>query len=480
MGLRTVKEYKEGLRDNREVWILGEKVEDVTTHPMLRVGVESAALDYEMAEDSKYRDLAVAEQPETGEPISRHYYIPKTAEDLLKRHELLVTATRLGDGVIPFTKDVAGDSLNALMVTARVMGREEYIERITDYYEHVRRRDLSVACGMTDVKGDRSLHPSSPDQTHPDFYVRVVERNDEGIVVRGAKMHITAAPYCDDILVLPCRAMREADKDYALCFAVPANAEGLKHICHPMRYQQSPLEFPVDVPIRMHTESLLVFDDVFIPWERVFLCGEWQYAGTLAYNFSFFHRHTASCYRIAMTELQLGMAQAIAEYNGIERASHVREKITDMIIYLETLKSLARAACSDPVMHGGIAVPNPVVTNLSKYHFAENYHRFVKMIQDLAGGILITAPTYKDWQNPELRGYIEKYLGGRKGVPTEHRLRMLQLIRGWMASDIGGGLEVLALHAEGSLQAQRLIIYGEYQKQLQEYKERAKRLAGIK
>ncbi|MEM3587708.1 MAG: 4-hydroxyphenylacetate 3-hydroxylase N-terminal domain-containing protein, partial [Candidatus Jordarchaeaceae archaeon] len=253
MGLRTAEEYKRGLRDNREVWILGEKVEDVTTHPVLRIGVETAAIDYEMAEDPRYRDLAVAKHPETGEPISRHYYIPRTAEDLLKRHELMVTSTRIGNGVIPFTKDIAGDALNAITITAQLMGKREYIERMKEYYEYVRGKDLSVACGMTDVKGDRSLHPSSPNQTHPDFYVHVVDKNDEGIIVRGAKAHITAAAYCDEILVLPCRAMREEDKDYAVAFAVRANAKGLKQICHPMRYEMSPLEFPINRPIRNHT-----------------------------------------------------------------------------------------------------------------------------------------------------------------------------------------------------------------------------------
>jgi 4-hydroxybutyryl-CoA dehydratase/vinylacetyl-CoA-Delta-isomerase len=479
MGLRTADEYKEGLRDNRDVWILGERVEDVTTHPMLRVGIETAAIDYEMAERDDCRDLAVVEHAQTGEYISRHYYLPHSSEDLLKRHDLIVTGTRLGDGMIPFTKDVAGDCLNAIWVTTQLMGKDEYLKRITDYYEHVRKRDLSIACGMSDVKGDRSLHPSSKEQAHPDFYVRVVDRNSDGITVRGAKVHITASAYSDDILVLPCRAMREEDRDYALCFSVPANANGLKHICHPIRYQYSPQEFPVDLAVRMHTEALLVFDDVFIPWEKVFLCGEWQFAGNIAYSFSFFHRHTASCYRIAMTELQIGMAQAIAEYNGLEGASHVREKITDMIIYLEMLKSLARASCSEPIEHGGIAVPNPIISNISKYHFAENYHTFVKSIQDICGGILVTSPTYRDYQNPELRDYIDKYLGGRKGIPTEHRLRMLQLIRTWIASDTGGGIEVTALHAEGSLQAQRMIIYGEYAERLQEYKENAKRLAGI-
>lgn len=247
-----------------------------------------------------------------------------------------------------------------------------------------------------------------------------------------------------------------------------------------MRYELSSLEFPIDTPARNHTESLIIFDDVFIPWERVFLCGEWQYAGIMAYNFAYSHRHTASCYRIAMTEIQLGLAVAIAEYNGIDQISHVREKITDMIIYLEMLKSLAKASCSDPVIHGGIAIPNPVITNLAKYHFADNYHNFVKSVQDLSGGILTTAPTYKDYENPELKDYLDKYLGGKKGLPTEDRLKILQALRIAFASDQGGQIEVLAIHAEGSLQAQRMIIYGEYLNQLQEYKERAKKIAGVK
>jgi 4-hydroxybutyryl-CoA dehydratase/vinylacetyl-CoA-Delta-isomerase len=170
------------------------------------------------------------------------------------------------------------------------------------------------------------------------------------------------------------------------------------------------------------------------------------------------------------------MAVAIAEYNGIDQISHVREKITNMVIYLEMLNSLAKASCSDPVMNGGVAVPNPVISNLAKYHFAENYHKFVKDIQDLCGGLLTTMPTYKDYENPDLKEYIDKYLGGKKGIPTEHRLKMLQALRVILSED----LEVLAIHAEGSLQAQRMMIYGEYLNQLQECKERAKIVAGIK
>jgi 4-hydroxybutyryl-CoA dehydratase/vinylacetyl-CoA-Delta-isomerase len=155
---------------------------------------------------------------------------------------------------------------------------------------------------------------------------------------------------------------------------------------------------------------------------------------------------------------------------------HVREKITNLVIYVDMLKSLARASCIDYVTHGGIPIPNPVITNIAKYHFAENLHACIKAIQDIAGGLLITAPTYKDFQNPETRGYIEKYLGGKAGVSAEKRLRMLQLIRRLA----GFETEVLAVHAEGSLQAQRMTIYAESYSQVQEYKKWAEIAAGIK
>lgn len=476
MGLITPEQYKESLKDGRVVYYEGEKVADVTAHPALKVCVETAALDYHIAEMPEYRDLAVVAHPRTGEPINRYYYTPQNADDLLKRHELMVTATRLGGGVIPFIHDIGADALNAVNVTANMMGKKEYIERAEEFRYYLQKNDLSVACAMTDVKGDRMLRPSSPQQGHPDYYVRVVDRDSKGIVVRGAKAHITAAAYCKELFVIPCRNMTEEDKDYAVAFAIPANTKGVVQICHPISWRQSPLDFPVDLPIRNHTDSLIIFDDVFVPWERVFLCGEWQYAMPLVYNFAYLHRHTAASYRIPMSEAMVGVAQAIAEYNGIDRVPHVREKITNLVIYVDMLKSLARASCIDYVMHGGIPIPNPVITNIAKYHFAENLHACIKAIQDIAGGLLITAPTYKDFQNPETKGYIEKYLGGKAGISAEKRLRMFQLIRRLA----GFETEVLAVHAEGSLQAQRMTIYAESYQQIQEYKKWAEIAAGIK
>jgi 4-hydroxybutyryl-CoA dehydratase/vinylacetyl-CoA-Delta-isomerase len=476
MGLISVKEYKESLKDGRVVYYEGQKVGDVTTHPAFKVCIETGAIDYEMAETPEYRDLAVVTHPKTSEPITRYYYTPQNSEDLLKRHELMVTATRLGRGVIPFIHDVGADVLNAVNITANMMGKKEYIERAENYRYFLQKNDLSVACAMTDVKGDRMLRPSSPKQAHPDYYVRVVDKDKKGIIVRGAKAHITAAAYCKELFVIPCRNMTEEDKDYAVAFAIPANTKGIVQICHPVATKLSPLEFPVDAPIRNHTDSLVVFDDVFVPWERVFLCGEWQFAMPLVYNFAYLHRHTAASYRIPISEVLLGAAQAMAEYNGIDKVPHIREKITNLVIYVDTLKSLARASCMDYVTHGGIPIPSPVISNIAKYHFAENFHDCVKAIEDIAGGLLITAPTYKDYQNPETKEYVEKYLGGKAGIPTEHRLRMFQLIRRLATFET----EVLALHAEGSIQAQRMTIYAESLSEIEKYKKWAEEAAGIK
>jgi 4-hydroxybutyryl-CoA dehydratase/vinylacetyl-CoA-Delta-isomerase len=462
MGLKTVQEYKESLRDDRVVYYKGEKVDDVTSHPELSVCVDTMALDYQLAEEPDSRDLAVVYDEELGEEISRYYHLPRDGEDLLKLFDLIVASTRLGDGFIPLAHDIGADALNAISITAQVIGKQDYIDRIENYRTHLKKNDLAVVTGMTDVKGDRMLRPSDPGQTHPDYYVRVVERKPEGIVVRGAKIHISGAPYINDVFVLPSRAMSEEDKEYAVAFAVPVNIKGLRQVGRPFHAHISPLEFPNSRPIRVHTDSLLIFDDVLVPWERVFLCGEWQHAATMVYNFALMHRRTGCAYRIPMSEQFLGLAQAIAEYNGVGKAPHVREKITELVIYLETLRSLSHAACLDYVTHAGIAVPNPVSTNIAKYHFANDYHKVVKIVQDLAGGALVTAPTYKDYQHPELHDDIDKYLGAKAGHSTEAGLRMLDLIRRLTGAD----RETIALHGEGSLQAQRMTILLEARKTL--------------
>lgn len=460
MGLKSVQEYKASLRDGRLVYYKGERVADVTTHPDLSVCVNTMALDYELAADPAHRDLATVYDETLGERINRYYFRPQNGDDLLKQFDLIVASTRMGDGFIPLAHDIGADALNAISITASVMGHATYLERIENYRTYLKQTDLAIVTAMTDVKGNRLLRPSDPQQTHPDYYVHVVDKNDAGIVVRGAKIHITGAPYSNEIFVIPSRAMSAEDAAYAVAFATPVNAQGIKMVGRPFHAHITPLEFPNSRPVRVHTDALIIFDDVFVPWERVFLCGEWQHAATLVYNFALMHRRTGCAYRIPMSEQFLGVAQAIADYNGIASAPHVREKMTDLVIYLETLRALSRAACLDYITYGGIAVPNPISTNIAKYYFADEYHKVVKIVQDLAGGLLVTAPTYKDYQLPALHDDLDKYLGARTGISTEQRLRMFDLIRRITGAD----RETIALHGEGSLQAQRMTILAEARK----------------
>jgi aromatic ring hydroxylase len=226
-------------------------------------------------------------------------------------------------------------------------------------------------------------------------------------------------------------------------------------------------------------ETLTVFDDVFVPWERVFLCGETDAAGFLALTFVRFHRFTAVSYKLPLLELLVGSARAIAEYNGVESAGHIREKLTRLAAYHATVQGLIFAAahqCS--MVPPGIAVPNTLLTNVAKYQFAANYHQAVQMVQDVSGGLLVTGPSAEDWRSEATRPYLEKYLGAKKGVPAEHRLRMLNLISDLTASDFGGYQEVLAVHAEGSLEAEKLQTYREYD--FDSAAAYARALAGIK
>ncbi len=476
MGLITPEQYKESLNDGRIVYYEGEKVDNVATHHALGVCADLMAIDYEMAEDPKYKDMAVMKDPETGDTISRYYHKPQNAEDLLKAHELIVKATELGDGYIPLAHDIGADALNAVSITANMMGNQDYIDRIENYRQVLKNEDLATCAGVTDVKGDRMLRPSDPGQAHPDFHVRVVDKNDKGIIVRGAKVHITGAAYCNDVFAIPCRAMAEADSDYAVAFAIPVNTKGIRQICRRFRSKISDLDFPNTRPVRVHTDSLIVFDDVLVPWDRVFLCGESKFAAAMVYNFALMHRRTGCSYRIPLSEQLVGAGVAIADYNGITEAPHVKEKLTDLVIYLEALKSLSKTACYDFVMRGGVAVPNPIATNMAKYHFAHNYHDVIKIIQDLAGGLLVTAPTYKDWQNPETHDDIDKYMIANKNVSSENRLRMFDLIRRITSSE----LETICIHGEGSPMAERMTIFMEAQKVMKECQKLVEDMAQIK
>ena len=490
MPLRTPDQYLASLRDGRRVFYRGRRVEDVTAHPVVGLAARHAAIDYEMAEDSRYRDLAVVGGR------SRYFAAPQSAEDLLARSRLIETATRLGGTLVVLIKEIGSDALFGLSIVAHEMDRRlgtGYAPRVRAFLERCADEDLALAVAQTDVKGDRSLGPAEQAaRGNPDAYLRIVDRRPDGIVVRGAKAHTSVSTNANELIVLPTRALGEADADYAVAFAVPVDTPGLALITSPHGGgEKNAFEHPIAARHKM-METLTVFDDVFVPNDRVFLAGEWQFAGPLALTFVEFHRFTAVSYKLPLVDALVGAALLLAEYNGVERAGHVRDKLAWLVAYAEGLRALTHMAAHRCRLHpigdaaigrGGpsgdwaIAVPDPLTVNVAKLHFATNYHQAVARLQDIAGGLLVTAPGEEDLASADLGPLVRRYLGGKLGTDVEDRLRALNLAADLTASDFGGYQEVLAVHAEGSIEAEKLTILRNYDAAAA--KAYAKELAGI-
>ena len=463
MPLRTAEQYLESLRDGRTVYYRGQRVPDVTTHPVIGCAARHAAIDYTLAHDPTHRELCVVSD-EAGE-YSRYYKIPRTPDDLDRRRELIELATTEGATLVVLIKEIGTDALCGLLRVASTVDAQhgtEYSLRVQAYYERCRDNDLAVAVAQTDVKGDRSLGPSA--QADPDLYVHIVERRSDGIVVCGAKAHTSVSTNANELIVLPTRAMREGDKDYAVSFAVPLDTQGLVLLTSAFDShgpQSSAVELPISAQHKM-METTTVFDNVFVPWERVFLAGEHEFAGPLALAFVEHHRFTAISYKLPLVDAMVGSAMMMADMNGIAKAGHVREKIVQLISYAETLRGLTHyAAMRGTPREAGIASPDTLYVNMAKYHFAHGYHDAVRNVQDIAGGALVTGPGAEDLETEETAKYYHKYYAGH-GVSGQDRLKALTFVKNLVASEFGAYQEVLAVHAEGSLEAEKQMVARSY------------------
>jgi len=473
--IRTPEQYIESLRDGRVIYYDGERVPDITKHPKFQGSINSRALSYVLYNHPQFKDLLTIE--EDGERYLFLWKQPKTSEDLVRRRDLYITCMRWGAAM----SGMGPDALAASGVTAARCDKElgtHYTEAIEDYRKHLRDDDPAITGAITDVKGNRGIRPSDQVQ-HKDFYVRVVDRQKDGIVVRGAKIHISATPTANELIVSPCRSHREEDKDYAVVFATPVNAKGITLLTSPGYFAETGEEAEWNWPASGRnggvSECMIVFDDVFVPWNRVFMCGEWQYTRNQAWMFGVFHRLFGTCHKVISTEQAAGVAALMAEYNGIDRYPHIQEKLAWLAMHANLIDLTAKAGCEHPDFFEdiGLAAPNLMYTNISKYIFANSQHEMSKLVSDITGGIASTVFTYKDWMNSEERPYIEKYLAGKDGIPTEHRLKAIRL-----AKDLTGhGHDGAYIHTEGSLAAQKMAMYAAAD--WERYKAIAKRVAKI-
>jgi 4-hydroxybutyryl-CoA dehydratase / vinylacetyl-CoA-Delta-isomerase len=478
--MMTGSRYEESLRRlDLKVYLFGERVQNVVDHPLIRPSMNAVALTYDLAHRPEHEEIMTATSHLTGRRINRFTHIHQSADDLVKKSKM---GRLLGSLTgCCFQRCVGMDALNALSITTYDLDarrKTDYHRRFLKFLEYVQENDLTCDGAMTDPKGDRSLPPHA--QADPDLYLRVVDKRTDGIVVRGAKAHQTGAVNSHEIIVMPTVAMREADRDYAVAFALPSDAPGITYILGRQSCDTRKLEggtFDRGNLFFGGHEALVVFDDVFVPWERVFLCGEHEFAGGLVEQFASYHRQSYAC-KVGVGDVLIGATQTAAEYNGIAKASHIRDKIIEMNHLNETLYCgcIACAAEGHREMSGTWMV-DTLLANVHKQNVTRFPYEIARLAQDIAGGLLVTLPSEKDLKAPETGRWLEKYCRGRADVPAEHRMRILRLIENLTLGAAAVGYLTESMHGAGSPQAQRVMIAREVN--LKEKQAAAKRLCGI-
>jgi 4-hydroxybutyryl-CoA dehydratase/vinylacetyl-CoA-Delta-isomerase len=476
MGLKTKAEYIESIRALKPTaYMFGERVTDVVDNPRLRAGIEATGATYEIAEKDEYRDLVVTMSPLINEPVSRFCLPPSNIEDLVARVKV---NRKLGNYVGTCHQRCTGlDCLSALSIVTYNIDKKHgtgYYNRFVEFLKYMQKNDLAGNAGVTDVKGDRSLSPH--EQADKDMYLRIVDRNADGIVVRGAKVHQTGSLSSHEIIVIPTRALGKDDTDYAVAFAVPNDTKGLIHVIGRSTLDMRELE-GCDIGNTLYSKycPTLIFDDVFVPWERVFMCGETEFAADLVGRFSAFHRQSHGGCKSGKIDCMIGAALTLMDYNGTAKVGHHKQKVIDMIHRSETLYGCCLAASYEGKKQpSGTYYIDTVLANASKLHEGKELAEAMRLMIDISGGFVADLPSDRDFTNPEVGDLLKKYLKGVDNVPVENRVRMYRLVEK-MALESADTIS--DIHGGGSPEAHRVTIFRETDTESK--KKAAKRLAGI-
>jgi 4-hydroxybutyryl-CoA dehydratase/vinylacetyl-CoA-Delta-isomerase len=463
MKIKSGAQYMESLRRLRPViYYKGERIHDVTRHPATVPHVRAASLTYALSTQEEYRDLATATSHLTGRTINRFTHVHQSPEDLIKKIKLLrVLGQKTGSC---FQRCVGLDGINATYsVTYEIDQKHgtDYFERFKRWLTYIQEENLMVAGAMTDPKGDRSKGPE--EQADPDQYVHVVERKADGIIVRGAKLHITGAVNSHEILAMPTVALGENARDYAVIFAVPIDAPGVTLIFgrqanDDRRDRGERIDAGTPSFGAVGGEAMVIFDDVFVPAERVFMDGQTEFSNPIVYRFAAHHRANYGACKTGLMDVLIGAVTYLAQVQGTARSSHVREKITEMIHLCETLYS-SSVACSVegwPTPSGAYMV-DTMLANVCKQNVTRFHFEVARLAVDLAGGLLATLPSEHDLHHQEVGPLVRKYVRAVEGIPPEHRVKLMRLIEAMT----GGTALVESMHGAGSPQAQRIMIFRE-------------------
>lgn len=477
MALKTVKQYYQTLRAmNPAAYILGERVQNPSEHPFIKRHCAAIAETYALAQEPEYRELLVGESGLIQGEVNRFTKLYESKDDLLTKVKMLrLLSDKTGSCYVRCT---GMDMINATFIVTYDMDKKygtHYHENFVKYLKYVQENDLAVHTGVTDVKGDRSLSPWQ--QADPDMYVHVVDKTKEGIVVRGCKAHQTGSLCVHEVIISPTRRLSQNDKDYAVSFALPIDTKGIIHV-----YGRGALEDRqidgIDIGNVNYSKfvPLVIFDDVFVPWERVFMCGEYEFASPVVSLFADYHRHSHGGCKCGIADVLVGAAATMAEYNGIAGASHIRNKLIEMIKTGETMYGCCLAASLEArKTDSGVYAVDTALANTSKLYEGKEFIEAIRLMMEIAGGLVGSLPSEKDLHNPEIGHFIEKYLKGAPDISTEDRMRMFRLIEklGFGSTDV-----MSHIHGGGSPEAHKLALWRATD--IEKRKKIAKRLAGIK
>jgi aromatic ring hydroxylase len=475
--MRTSKEYLEKLAGMRKnIYLHGQVIG--RDHPIVVARSKAIQLTFDLANDSKFSDLLTVSSHISDKKINRFTHIHQNSEDLLKKQEMTRKLCNLTGGCIQ--RCMGCDAMNALSVATKnadLRYGTDYHDRWLKYLAFFQENDLVASCAQTDAKGDRSLRPG--EQADPDQYVHVVERREDGVVVRGAKLHNTMSPYADEIIVIPTRALTGTEQDYAIAFAIPADAEGVYLVGREGYFSKR--EPGMEAPIGEYgdIESFTVFDNVFVPNERIFLNGETDIGGGLALYFALYHRHSYTGCKPGTGDVLLGTTALMADYLGIEKMGHVREKLSEMISVCELVYAAGIAASiKSTKAPSGTQIPNVIYANVGRRHAGHNIYHEYNTLCDIAGGLPATLPLSSEYNSPVVGNFVRKYVSRRDGVSAENHYRAAHLASDLLTSEFATILQIAGVHGGGSPIMEDIAIMGSYD--LNTKKSLAKYLAGIK
>ena len=459
MNMMTGKEYIESLRALKpEIYFFGQKINSILDEPMFQPHIHAAAMTYELAHYPEYAEIMTATSNLTGEKINRFTHVHQSIDDLVKKVRMMrLLGQKTGTC---FQRCVGLDGLNGVYVTTYDIDKKygtNYHERFKKYLLDVQKNDWMPSGAMTDARGDRSLRPS--EQKYPDAYLHIKERLEDGIIVSGIKAHITGAINSHEIITMPTRTMNEGDRDYALSFAIPADTKGVTYVFSRQTNDTRRLDGGLDAGNPKYAivggEALIIFKDVFVPWDRVFMAGEYDFTNELVETFAGYHRSNYGGCKVGLADVVIGGSNWIANAHGISKASHIVDKLTEIIAMAETCWS-----CSLACSYEGYKTPsgayniNPLLANVTKLNITRMVYEWMRLAQDIAGGKIITLPSEKDFENPETREILKECFSGKEGFPPLDIIKMLRLIENM---SVGAGLPE-AMHGAGSPAAQKIMI----------------------